>query len=274
MFPVSVKLLPDNPSVEPPWHSHCLARPENGAASLAAFEKWQEAISQNISQGSIPGYKKTDMAFSAIESDLTSIEDGTSSADRVQGSMPAASARISLSQGQLSHTDSDLDFAIQGKGFFKVQQQNGDFAYTRDGQFHVNAQKNLVNSQGMPVMGVTGPITFNEGGGPYAITSDGMITQQGQQVAQLPAYSFSDPSKLRRAGGGFLTPSDPSVIPQKIASPQILNNFLEDSNVSSLKEMVNLVSVSRAYEASQKVIQTADDNADKAIQTLGNTSNS
>ena len=241
-----------------------------GAASLAAYEKWQEAISQHIAQGSIPGFKKTDVAFSAIESDLTSIQNGSNS---VQGAMPSASPRISMAQGQLSHTDSDLDFAIQGKGFFQVKQPNGDLAYTRNGQFHVDAQKTLVTSQGFPVMGAGGPITLNEAGGTIAINAQGMITQSDQQIGQLPTYNFSDTSNLQRAGGGFLIPSDPSIKPQKVENPQIVNHSLEDSNVSSLTEMVNLVSVSRAYEASQKVIQTADDDADKAIQTFGNTGN-
>jgi flagellar basal-body rod protein FlgF len=241
-----------------------------GAASLAAFEKWQEAISQNISNGSVPGFKKTDIAFSAMDGSVTSLQDGSSSSDSVRGSMPAASPRISMAQGQLSHSDNELDFAIQGTGFFQVQQPNGNMAYTRNGQFHLSPDKTLVTKEGMPVQGEAGPITFKTGGGPIAINPDGTITQQDQTIGKLPAYSFADPSGLRRVGDSMLAPNDPTVTPQKIERPQILNNSLEDSNVSSLSEMVNMVAVSRAYEASQKVIQTSDDNEDKAIQTLGN----
>lgn len=241
-----------------------------GAASLAAYEKWQEAISQNIADGSIPGFKKTEIAFSAMDGDLTSIQDGGSGADQVHGTMPVAAPRISFAQGQLTHSDSDLDFAIQGSGFFQVQQPNGQMAYTRDGEFHLSPEKTLVNKEGLVVQGESGPITFKTGGGPISINADGMISQQDQTIAKLPAFEFPDTSKLRRVGDGLLAPNDSGISPQKIERPQILNNTLESSNVSPMSEMVNLVSVSRAYEASQKILQTADDNEDKAIQILGN----
>jgi len=241
----------------------------SGAASMAAYEKWQDAISQNISNSSVPGFKKTDISFSAVANALTSIQQGGQSADRVPGLMPAATPRISFSQGQLSHSDSDLDFAIQGNGFFQVQQPNGEMAYTRNGQFHLSPDKTLVTREGLQVQGESGPITFKSGAGPIAINGDGLITQQDQPIAKLPAYNFADPSALRRVGGGMVAPAESNAAPEKIERPQILNNYVEDSNVTPLSEMVSLVSVSRAYDASQKVIQTEDDNADKAIQSLG-----
>ena len=239
---------------------------------MAAFEKWQEAISQNIADSSVPGFKKTEISFATMDSNLTALQQGQSSSDLIHGSMPVATPNISFSQGQLSHSDNELDFAIQGKGFFQVQQPNGTMAYTRNGQFHLNPDKTLVTKDGLTVQGEGGPITFKTGSGPIAINADGMITQQDQQITKLPAYDFSDPSKLRRVGDGMVAPNDASTSAQRLDHPQILNKFLEDSNVSPLNEMVSLVSVSRAYEASQKVIQTADDNEDKAIQTFGTTS--
>jgi flagellar basal body rod protein FlgG len=240
-----------------------------GAASLAAYEKWQEAVSQNIAESSLPGFKMTAISFSGVDGNAQSVGQEGSFADNIHGLMPAATPRISFAQGQLSHSDSELDFAIQGTGFFQVQQPNGDMAYTRNGQFHLAPDKTLVTAQGLPVQGESGPITFKTGGGPIAINSEGLITQQDQPIAKLPAYDFADPSKLRRLGDGLMSSNDSNATPQRVEHAQILNNHLEDSNVSPMREMVNLVSVSRAYEASQKVIQTEDDNSDKAIQSLG-----
>jgi flagellar basal-body rod protein FlgF len=243
-----------------------------GAASMAAYEKWQEAISQNISEGSLPGFKKTAIAFSAIDGGSIPVGTNASGSDRIHSSMPTASPSISFGQGQLSPSENELDFAIQGTGFFQVQQPNGQMAYTRDGQFHLSPDKTLVNSAGMPVIGDSGPITFKTGSGPIAINADGLITQSDQPIAKLAAYDFTDPSQLRRAGNSLLVPNDSSVAAKKVDRPQILNKYLESSNVSPMREMVSLVSVSRAYEASQKLVQTADDNQDKAIQMLGNPS--
>jgi flagellar basal body rod protein FlgG len=241
-----------------------------GAASMAAYEKWQEAISQNISEGSLPGFKKTEVSFSAMDAGLSAVGTDANGSDRVHGAMPSASPSISFAQGELNHSGNDLDFAIQGNGFFQVQQPNGQMAYTRDGQFHLSPDKTLVNSAGMPVMGDSGPITFKTGVGAIAINADGLITQSDQPIAKMAAYDFSDPTQLRRVGNSLLAPNDSGVAPKKLDHAQILNNYLESSNVTPMREMVSLVSVSRAYEASQKVVQTADDNQDKAIQMLGN----
>jgi flagellar basal body rod protein FlgG len=239
---------------------------------MAAFEKWQEAISENISQSSVPGFKKTSVSFSAIEGNQTSIQDGGTSSDIVHGTMPAATPSISFTQGQLSHSENDLDFAVQGTGFFQVQQANGQMAYTRNGQFHLSPTKTLLTSQGDTVQGDSGPIVFKSGSGPIAINPDGTITQADQPIAKLPAYTFTDTSTLRRVGDGLVAPEDSSVTPKKMDNAQILNKCIEASNVTPMSEMVSLVSVSRAYEASQKVVQTSDDNEDKAIQALGNPS--
>jgi flagellar basal body rod protein FlgG len=119
-------------------------------------------------------------------------------------------------------------------------------------------------------MGDSGPITLKTGSGPVAVNADGEITQADQPIAKLPAYNFSDTSKLRRVGEGLVGPdTDSGMTATKVDHAQILNHYIENSNVSPLTEMVNLVSVSRAYEASQKVVQTSDDNEDKAIQALG-----
>ncbi len=237
---------------------------------MAALEQWQEALAQNVASSSLPGFKKTEVSFSAITSDLTNIQQGQNSTSQVSGSMPEASSHINLTPGELNRSQNDFDFAIQGGGFFQVQLPNGQMAYTRDGQFHLGPDKTLLNNQGMQVQGESGPITFKSGMGPIAVNSDGVITQLDQTVGKLPAFSFADPSKLRRVGDTLLTPVDSTVTPVEVDHPQILNKYIESSNVSSLNEMVSLVDVSRAYDANQKVVQTADDNEDKAIQSLGN----
>lgn len=241
-----------------------------GAASLAAYEKWQEAISQNIASSSVPGFKKTEMGFSAMDSDQTKLHASSKFSDIMQGVMPQAKARINYAQGELRHSGSDLDFAIQGSGFFQVQRADGNTGYTRDGEFHLSADRTLVTKQGLPIMGESGPITFKTGGGPVTINAEGTITQGDQAVGKISIYNFTDTEKLRRIGDGMVAPIDANISPERVEKPEVLNGFLEGSNVSALSEMVNLITVSRAYEASQKIIQSQDDSMGKAIQTLGN----
>ena len=119
-------------------------------------------------------------------------------------------------------------------------------------------------------MGDGGPITLRAGGGRVSVNPDGMIVQGETQVGKVAVYDFADPSKLRRIGDGLLAPSDASVRSTTVEKPNILGGSLEGSNVSPLQEMVSLITVSRAYEANQRLIIANDETTGKAIQSLGN----
>ena len=231
-----------------------------GASAMKAYEKWQEVISQNIAYGSAPGFKKSDVSFDSI---IGGKSGGAS------GAMPQVNSTINFSPGAVQHTGNQLDFSIQGNGFFRVQRANGKIGYTRDGEFHLNPDRSLVTKQGAHVLGAAGPIIIRGEGGEISVSADGTITHGKESVGKLGIVDFKDKSKLERVGDGLFAPSDANVQPETVAKPQVLNSSLESSNVSSLTEMVNLINVSRAYEASQKLLTSGDDTEDKAIQTLG-----
>ena len=100
------------------------------------------------------------------------------------------------------------------------------------------------------------------------INPDGSIVQNGSPVGKIGVVSFSDPSALIPvAGGMFMANSD--TIPQAVAKPVVQQGSLEGSNVAPLREMVNLVLISRAYDANQRVITNADDQMQKELDALG-----
>jgi flagellar basal-body rod protein FlgF len=241
-----------------------------GAAALGAYEKWQEILSQNLASASVPGFKKSDVSFDAVSDDGSKVNLHNRAGDGSQGVMPQASSKINFSQGELRRTGADYDFAIQGDGFFQIQRTNGELGYTRNGQFQLKSDRTLTTNQGLTVMGESGPITFPPGAGAISINADGMLFQGDQPVAKLAVYQFKDQQKLHRVGDGLMAPSSAREQPIPVEKPAILNGHIEQSNVSPLTEMVNLIEVSRAYEAAQKVIQSHDDDSDKAIQILGN----
>lgn len=241
-----------------------------GAAALGAYEKWQEILSQNLASGSVPGFKKSDISFDSISDDGGKLNGHGRPGEAGQGVMPRASAKINFSQGELRRTGADYDFAIQGDGFFQVQRANGEMGYTRNGQLQLKSDRTLITNQGLPVMGESGPIIFPPGAGPISINSDGMIFQGEQPVAKLAVFEFKDRQKLQRVDSGLMAPSSKGEQPVPVEKPTVLGGYIEQSNVSPTAEMVNLIEVSRAYEATQKVIQNHDDDSDKAIQILGN----
>ena len=240
-----------------------------GAASLNACEKWQGILSQNIASASVPGFRKTEASFASVLADQQRMDNGGRSPKEFKGVMPSSVTQFSLQQGELRSTNNELDFAIQGEGFFQIQRPNGQNGYTRDGQFRLNPERVLVTRQGFPLLGEGGPITLRPEGGRISINAEGSVIQGQQIVGKVAVYQIPG-DQLERVGDGLLAPKDPAVQPGSIERPNVLNGYVEGSNVTPLNEMVNLIAVSRAYEASQRIITANDENADKAIQILGN----
>jgi flagellar basal body rod protein FlgG len=181
--------------------------------------------------------------------------------------MPSAENRMSFQPGQYLATGNEFHFAIEGPGFFRVRKPDGTFGFTRDGSFRMNEDRVLVTQQGFEVQGDNGPVQFLQQGGTLSINADGMIVQGQQQISRLGVVDFADPSVLRRGADGLLVSDGPQGA--AIERPRVMHRALEGSNVQPVKEMINLVTVGRAYEMAQKVIQAHDEVANKAVQVLG-----
>ena len=240
-----------------------------GAAALSALERWQQTISQNIASSSVAGFKKDETSFASVLGEIERIGDEGRLGKEVRGVMPGVVNEISMKPGELGATGSELDFAIQGGGFFQIQRPNGELGYTRDGSFKLSTDRTLVTKQGFTVMGDGGPLTLKAGGGKIAINGDGTLMQGDTPIGKIGVFEFENPKTLQRVGEGLLASTNPNVQPQAVERPNVLSGFLERSNVSPLLEMINLVTVARAYEVSQKMIRSHDENTGKAIESLG-----
>jgi flagellar basal-body rod protein FlgG len=180
----------------------------------------------------------------------------------------AASNEIIFSQGDFSQTENPLDLVIQGNGFFQIRRATGDLAYTRSGNFHLNRDGQVVT--------VTGdlldpPITIPQNALSVTIATDGTVSysQSGQsasqQAGQIQLATFSNPSGLNSVGSNLFLPTDASGDPV-VGLPggqeglgQLLQGYVEQSNVSVVNEFINLIVSQRAYEANSKVVKAADD---------------
>ena len=241
-----------------------------GAASLSALERMQEIVAQNISAAAAPGFRKTEVSFqSVLGGAMHAGGDGRSAKD-APGVMPTPVTRISMQPGELRSTGNEFDFAIQGAGFFQIQRPNGETGYTRDGEFHVSPERTLVNKTGFPVLSDGGPLSFKPGGGRVTVNAEGNILQGETLIGKIAVTDFGDPAKLVRIGEGLLAPATGDARPTAVERPSVLSGTLESGNVTPLHEMVNLIQLSRAYEASQRVVLAHDESMDRAIQALGN----
>jgi flagellar basal-body rod protein FlgG len=169
-------------------------------------------------------------------------------------------------QGGFTQTDNALDVAVEGRGLFQIQLPDGSTAYTRDGNFQMNAQGQLVTSSGYIVQpGITVP----DGAQSITISRDGVVSVRvgGQdspvQVGQLQLTDFVNMAGLEPLGENLLTETVASG-PAQTGTPgqnglgTILQGFFEASNVNVVEELVNMIETQRAYEMNSKAISTTD----------------
>ena len=236
---------------------------------MAAYEHWQEAITQNLASASVTGYRRNETSFQGVVGDLMKLKDADSRVSKqMKGVMPETSNSLSSAPGAITHTGIETNFAIEGDGFFRVRKPDGTTGYTRNGNFRLNEARELVTQQGYPVDGENGAIKFRQEGGAILLNGDGKLIQGDQQVGKLPVFQFDKPGQMKRVGDGLLLPATGDQ-PRGLERSPIVQMVVEASNVSGLQEMVNLVSVSRAYEMAKKVVEVHDDTMGKAIQSLG-----
>lgn len=169
-------------------------------------------------------------------------------------------------QGQLMRTGNPLDFAIRGSGFFKIETEEGT-RYTRDGSFKLNANKELITSEGYKVQGLYGDIILD--GEEIALTPYGEIMVDGEIVDKLEIVNVKNIRDLRKTERGLYKVEDGIELEDESFDGQVLQGQLEKSNVDPIKEMIEMMTLYRGYESSQKMIKAYDETIGKAVNEIG-----
>jgi flagellar basal body rod protein FlgG len=242
------------------------------ASALTALERWQDLVSQNITASQETGYRKRTISFSTQAAG--ELQPNPKARIGSEGSVPVlfpkTIAGINFKNGETQPTRRDLDVAIQGEGFFEVSRPDGSKLYTRSGEFRMRADRTLVTSTGDEVMSDSGsPILLANNGGTLNINSDGTVFMGATALGKFAIKKFPDNNQLIPIAGGFFKPADGAPAPESVENPELLQGYLEASNVTPLREMVDLVLISRAYEANQKIITTVDQQMQKTFDALG-----
>jgi flagellar basal body rod protein FlgG len=240
------------------------------AAAMNANARWQEIISENLAAASVPGFKKQEASFDAVQAgSVTPVPLGP--AQHFQ--LPRAIRATSFQQGELRATGVKTDVGIEGPGFFEVQLANGTIAYTRDGEFQINGQGQLVTKQGYQVLGEGGPIQFDwNNPSPLFISSTGEVSQGADLKGKLKINDFDHPEWLTPISSGYFLADNPNLLGSPVPEPSLRQGFLERANTSVVAEMANLITTMRGFEANQRVLQLHDERMGRAISELGNPS--
>jgi len=179
-----------------------------------------------------------------------------------------------FTQGALQQTGAPLDLAIDGRGFFQVQTASG-VQYTRDGRFGTDAQGQLIDGRGNPVLDAGGsPITLNAQGGPPQIGLDGSVSQkipgqaQAAIVGKIGVVTFDSLGGLSKSGDGlYVNTTNAQATPASAAL--VHQGMLESSNVQPIVQITDLIRISRAYDSISQMMSDSSDLSKTAIQRLG-----
>jgi flagellar basal body rod protein FlgG len=240
------------------------------ASTLSALERWQDAVSQNITSSQTTGFRKRTMQFSSQVAGQWNINPHSKGgADDVHDALfTHTTSGINFLNGETQPTRRELDVAIQGDGFFEIKMEDGRKVYTRSGEFAMRPDRTLVAGGAEVMSDGDNPITLLPGGGPVTINRDGAVFQNGANLGKFAVKKFEHNDRLvPLAGGMFFAPPEAGI--SDVEEPELLQGYLEQSNVQALREMVDLVVISRAYEANQKIITTFDEQMEKSLQALG-----
>ena len=217
-------------------------------SALLARNQALDSVANNLANVSTPGYRGQHNIFRSLLAAASGFP--LSPLNRaVNNYSVLGDTQLDLSQGNLEHTGSDFDFALQGSGFFAVKTASGD-VYTRNGNFHVSPQNFLVTAAGDKVIGDNGPIQIV--GAPVSVSPDGTISVNGVLAGKLKVVEFPADAQLEALGQTYYT------APANTAKPATQTNIqqgsLESSNVNAVGSAVQLVTVQRYAELMQRAL--------------------
>jgi flagellar basal-body rod protein FlgG len=250
---------------------------------LSAQDTNLTTISNNLANVSTTGFKRDRAEFQDLLYQIKRQPGAQSTQDSAlpSGLQLGTGVRIvgtqkNFTAGSLQTTEQPLDMAIDGRGFFQILQPDGTTSYTRDGTFHLDSNGQIVNASGFALEPA---IVIPNNAQTFTVGRDGTvsITVAGSPAAQvignLQTADFINPAGLQAVGNNLFLETAASGAPQ-VGTPGLagfgttLQNTLETSNVSTVEEMVNMITTQRAYEMNSKVISTADQMLSFVTQNL------
>lgn len=253
------------------------------ASGMISQQMNVDTISNNLANINTTGYKKEAAEFKSLLyqtiQDQSYDNNGDAKPYGIQVGLGVRNSAITsqYSQGAMNETGNELDFAIQGNGFFSVQTEDGGVAYTRNGSFQFTKGVDgitLSTSDGNPVLDTTGEpvvlnanydtseVTFDESGQIYYPNANGSATPIGIRIA---VSQFNNPSGLQKISNSLLLETEASGAAKLesedagLKKSTIKQKYLEASNVQAVDEMVNLIVAQRAYEMNSKIITASDE---------------
>jgi len=241
---------------------------------MEAQQHKMDIVANNLANATTSGFKQDNVVFKSFEEVLAiKINDPQTVSNKRIGKMTLGvqvdNIYTNFEQGALTFTDDPNSIAIEGEGMFTIASLNEDGTlserFTRDGSFTVNQNGTLVTKDGFYVLGENGLITVPQG--QMSITRDGSIYVNDELVDKMQMTGFDDYSALKKIGDSQFLKTDRTEKTDFIST--VRQGYQEDSNVNSVKEMIEMINLQRTYEANQKVLTTYDSTLENVVNNVG-----
>ena len=241
------------------------------ATGLMAVEQRQSVVANNIANAATAGFKRQESVDRGFNTILLNSMRSPFWMNRIEG--PGGGLQINetytdLTGGPVVRNEDPLSVAVQGPGYIAVETEKGE-RFTRNGSLAVDATGQLRTSDGDAVLR-QGGATIVAPQGPVQIQDDGSVLANGQVVGQIRVVEFDNPHMLTREGHNLYRASEEAMAASKDAvETTLVPESVELSNVQIPREMVEMISGVRNYEANQRVITTVDDTISRLIEQVG-----
>ena len=247
-----------------------------------------DVVTNNLANVDTPGYKRRVSANADFSAMMDRIEKVSEDAETKIMTVPPftmnwkgkqtigtiALANIfsedvmDTSPGVVKTTENVFDLAIDGEGFFAIQDGAGNTFYTRAGNFTLDGAGRMVTPNGMLLQGEGGEVEIGDAT-KVSIMRNGQVVADGQTITTIPVYTFENPTYLRHVGKNLLVPTEQSGQPQASETARVWSSVLEMSNVSVVEEMVRMIEAQRAYEGASKALMTHDELTSRLVTSYG-----
>jgi flagellar basal-body rod protein FlgF len=225
----------------------------------AALRREMDAVANNMANMNTPAYKAERMMFSEY-------------LVRPQKNVPMSFVQDKgmardLREGPLTTTGNPLDLALTGDGYFMIGTENGE-RYTRSGRFQLDANGQITNQLGQPVLSAAGqPITIPPDTANITVAPDGTLSAGTEVIGTIGIVGFDNPRMLKREANNLYAADG---APRPAEDTHVMQGMLEESNVNPIEEMTKMIEIQRAYAANQRMLQDEHERIRRAIgQIIG-----
>lgn len=239
------------------------------ASAMQTNMRRMNITSNNLANADTDGFKRTDSIQKTFSEMLISKIDsnGKNEIGKLGSGVEIAENYTDYSSGSINHTDNKLDIAIKGRGFFTLQTPQG-IRYSRNGSFSLNNLNQIINKQGHLLLNQQGEPIQTIPGREISIDKTGQIYFGDLAGDKINIADFNNYRNLSKIGDNLYQTND-GLVENQANNFQIMQGYLESSNVNIVREMAGMIQTTRAYETNQKIIQTIDNSLDKAVNDVG-----